>query len=73
MGGRQRSTRSVAYIIPLELDCEEADAVNQTDERDDSYVEGEEEVATELPQSPVPSNIENGDEENESAGQQPMC
>ena len=32
----QRSMHSVAYVALLELDCEEADAVNQPDERDDS-------------------------------------
>ena len=37
--GGQRSTRSVAFIVPLELDCEEADTVNQPDERD-NFSEG---------------------------------
>ena len=58
--GGQRSTRSVAFIVPLRLDCKEADAVTQTDERNDSYVEGEEEVAADHPQSPVPSDIPDG-------------
>ena len=85
--GGQRSTLSEAYIVPLELDCEEADAVNQPDERDD-FSEGTvapeavpsdspvaqeavpsdspaaEAATVELPQSPVPSDIENGDDEN---------
>ena len=34
-GVGQRSTRSIAYIVPVEFDCEEANAVNQPDERDD--------------------------------------
>ena len=115
--GGQRSTHSVDFIVLLELDCEEADTVNQLDERDDfsegivaeeavtSYstvaeeaVPGNSTVAEEavpsdstvaeeavpsdspaaaeaatieLLQSPVLSDIENGDEENESADKQP--
>ena len=108
--GGQRSMCSIAYIVPLKFDCEEADAVNQPDERDDSS-EGVVEAAVpsdysaeeavpsdypaeeavpndypveavpsnyqaevavaELSQSPVPSDIENEDDENESAGQHP--
>ena len=65
--GGQKSTRSVAFIFPLELDCVEADAVTQTDERDNSYVEGkEEEVAADKPPSPVPN-----DRPDESADSQP--
>ena len=136
--GGQRSMCSVAYIVPLELDCKEADAVNQPDERNifsegtvaaeavpsdspvaaeavpsDSTVAAEavpsdstvaeeavpsdlpvakeavssdspvaaeavpsnspaaEAATVELPQSPVSSDIENGDDENESIEQQP--
>ena len=57
----QRTTRSVAYIVPLELDCEESDAVNQPDERDNSS-EGvvEEAVPSDYPvvEEAVPSNYQ---------------
>ena len=93
--GDQRSTRPVADLVPLELDCDEAEAVNPTEERDNSregeavdfnphvevlsYFNPEAEVpsdfnleaATEQLQSPVPSDEENGDVENVSAGQPP--
>ena len=64
--GGQRSMHSVAFIVPLELDCKEAEAITPYEERDD-YTEGEEEEeAAEITPSPVPSDIENG-----SADQQP--
>ena len=79
--GGQKSMHSIAYIVPLELDCEEADAVNQTDERDNTHEGAAEEavpsnfpaaeVAAELLQSPIPSDTENGDKENEPAVEQP--
>ena len=69
--GGQRSTRSIAFIVPLELDCDDNEAIGQNDERDDNVVENREEVAaTDATQSPIQSNIENGDEENESADPQ---
>ena len=64
--GGQRSTLSVAFIVPLELDCEEADAVTQTEERGNSIVEEEEEATAGQPLSPVTSDIQEG-----SADQQP--
>ena len=65
--GGQRSTHSVAFIVPLELDGEEAEAITSVHERD-NYAEGEEEEeAAAFTPSPVPSDIENG-----SADQQPV-
>ena len=55
--GGQRSTRSIAFIVPLELDCEEADAVSQTDERDDSCEGTAEEAVPSDYSEEVPSDF----------------
>ena len=60
--------RSVTFIILLELDCEETEAILETEEGNTEAKEGEN--IKELNQSAVPSDEENG-EENGSANQQP--
>ena len=66
--GIQRSTRSVTFIFPLELDCEETEAIPETGERNtDAEEEGNLEELTQLA---ILSDEENG-EEIGSADQQP--
>ena len=63
----QKSIRSIAFIVLLELDCE-TEAIPQAEEWN---IDTEEGNFTRLPQSPIPSNIENRELENESADLQP--
>ena len=67
--GGERSTCSLTFIVPLQLDCKEA-AIIQAEERN-TETEEEEGNIEQLPQSPVPRDTENGVEENKSAGPQP--
>ena len=63
---------SITFIVPLKLDCEGTEVIPSAAERNDTAdeEEGEVEEAAEVIQSPVPRDIENGDEENETADQQ---
>ena len=64
--GGQRSTRSVTFIVPLELDCEEAEAIPATEEGNQ---EAEREIDKESTQLAINRDEENG-VENESPDQQ---
>ena len=63
--GGQISTHFVAFTVPLELDCNEAKAITQAEEREDTIVDEEEETADVTPY-PVLSYAP-----DESADQQP--
>ena len=55
--GGQKSIRSVTFIIPLELDCNEATAIFATEE---GNPEAEGEIDEETTQSAINSKEENG-------------
>ena len=67
--GGQGSTRSVTFIAPLELDCEGTNTIIESEEGNTEAEEGE--IEDKVVQSPVLSGIENREEENETADQQP--
>ena len=64
--GGQRSTYSVTFIVPFELDCEEAEAVPAVEERNQN---AEREVIGDLTQLSIVRDEENG-VENKATDQQ---